>query len=115
MPRRLVLQLARLRHQRLDRALDQAADGDAIERDRRRARAPVGGVDVGRVGEHFERQAGGLGVVAREYDRAGAGIEHHGDARAVDLRGYVEVAAGRARNLDGAPVGDHVAGNESRP
>ena len=93
MPSRLVLQLAGLRHQRVDRTLDQAADGDAVERDRRGAGAAVGGVDADRIVEHFERQAGGLGVVAGEHDRARAGIEHHGDPRAVDLRGDGEIAA----------------------
>ena len=87
------LELARLRHQRVDRTLDQAADGDAVERDRRRTGAAVGGVDAGGIGEHFERQAGGFGVLAGQHDGAGAGVEHHGDPRAVDLRGDVEVAA----------------------
>ena len=80
------LQLAGLRHQRVDGAFDQAADGDAIERHRRGAGAAIGGVDVDRVVEHFERQAGSLGVLAGEHNRARAGVEHHRYPRAVDLR-----------------------------
>ena len=46
MPSRLVRELARLRDQRRHRALDDAADGEAVERHRRRAGAAVGGVDL---------------------------------------------------------------------
>ena len=42
--------------------------------------------------EHFERQAGRLGVVAGQHHRARAGVEHHRHAHAVDLRADVEVA-----------------------
>ena len=67
-----------------------------------------------RIGEHFERQAGGLGVLAGEHNRAGAGVEHHRNPRAVDLRVDVEVAIEGARDLHGAAVGDDVAGHELR-
>ena len=80
--------------------LDEAADREAIERDRRRPRAPIGGFDVGRVGEHLERQTGGLGVLACEHHGTRAGVEHHGDVCAVDLRGHVEIAVHRAGDFD---------------
>ena len=81
---------------------------------RRRARAAVGGIDVGRVGEHFERQAGGLGVLAGQHHRARAGIEHHGDGAPLILRGHVEIAAECARPRP-CVRGDDVAGNKLAP
>ena len=100
MPSRLVSQLAGLRDQRRHRALDDAADGEAVERHRRGAGAAVRGVDLDRIGQHFERQAGGLGGLLRQHDGAGAGVEHHRDARAVDLRRHLEIAAAAAHDLD---------------
>ena len=66
------------------------------------AGAAVGGVDIDGIGQHFERQARGLGGLLGQHDRARAGVEHHGDARAVDLRRHLEVAAAAAHDLDGA-------------
>ena len=98
MPSRLCLELSRLRHQRRHRAFGQAADGEAVERHRRRAGAAVGGVDIDRVVEHLDRQAGGLGRFLGEHHRACAGVEHHRHSRAVDVRSHGEVAAAaRAR------------------
>ena len=57
---------------------------EAVERDRRGARAAIGGIDIDRIGEHFDRQAGGLGGFLGQHHRACAGVEHHRDARAVD-------------------------------
>ncbi len=50
---------------------------EPVERDRRGAGAAVGGVDVDRIVQHFERQAGGLGGLLGQHDRARAGVEHH--------------------------------------
>ncbi len=77
MPSRLVRKLAGLRDQRRHRALDDAADREAVERDGGGAGAAVGGVDLHRVGQHFERQARGLGGLLGQHDRARAGVEHH--------------------------------------
>ena len=41
------------------------------------AGAAVGGVDADRIGQNFERQAGGLGGLLGQHDGARAGVEHH--------------------------------------
>ena len=110
----IVLELSGLRHQRRHRALGQSADGEAIERHRRRARAAIGGVDIDRIVEHFDRQAGGLGRFLRQHHRACAGVEHHRHARAVDMRGHREVAAMAAHDFDIAAVAGHVARHQFR-
>src|SRR5262249_15122174 len=48
----------------------------------------------------FEREARGLGGLVGEDDGARAGVEHHGNVRAVDLRGNRESSAARARDFD---------------
>src|SRR5579885_1251741 len=106
------LEQARLRHQRQNRMLDQAADSDPVERHRRCARAAVRGVDVRRVGEHFERQACRPGGVMGQHHGTRAGVEHDGDRCSVDLCRHVEVAARHARHLYRAPVCDHMAGHQ---
>ena len=63
------------------------------------AGAAVRGIDLHRIGQQLERQAGGLGGLLREHDGARAGVEHHGDARAVDLRRHLEIAAAPAHDL----------------
>ena len=68
-------------------------------------RAAIGGVDLNRIVEDFERQARRLGRFLGEHDRTRAGIEHHRDARAVDLGRDRETAAAAARNFDRAPPG----------
>ena len=84
--------------------LGDAPDRDAIERHRRRARAAVRGLDVDGVGEHFERQAGCLRGILGEHHGGRAGIEHHREARAVDLRRHLEVPAAAARDFDRKPA-----------
>ncbi len=112
MPSRLFLSWPGLRDQRRHRALGQPADGEAVERHRRRAGAAVGGIDVDGVVEHFERQAGGLGGFLREHHRARAGIEHHRHARAVDMRADREIAAAAAHDFDVAAVAGDMAGHQ---
>ncbi len=52
--------------------------------------------------QHFERQPGGLGRLRGEHHRARAGVEHHPDPRAVDLRVDEIFAAAPAHDLDRA-------------
>src|SRR5205085_7355891 len=47
--------------QRRHGTLENATDGDAVKRHRRRMRASIGGIDFHRVVEHFERQSSGFG------------------------------------------------------
>ena len=82
-----------------------AADREAVERHRRGARAAVGGVDVDRIVQHLDRQAGGLGGLLRQHHRARAGVEHHRHPRAVDVRGDREIAAAPAHDFDVARRG----------
>ena len=81
------------------------------QRHRGGARAAVRGVDA-RIVQHFERQAGGLRGFLRQHDRARAGVEHHRDARAVDLGRDLEFAALAARDLDRAAARRRAAGHE---
>src|SRR5262245_21200657 len=76
-------QLSALRDERGNRPFHDPADRDAVERDRRGARAPVGGLDCDCVSEHLDREPDGTGGVLRQDDGAGAGIEHHIDTGAV--------------------------------
>jgi len=91
------------------RALFDSADRETVERDRRGARAPIRGIDRDRVGQHFQWQSGRLGGLLGEHDRARAGIEHEGNARAVDLGDDREISAGAAREFHRAPAGRGVA------
>jgi hypothetical protein len=93
------------RDERRDRALGDASDRHPIERDRRGAGAAVGGVDVDGIGEDFEREPRRLGRLVGQHDGARAGVEHHRDVSAVDLRRDRETSAAAARDLDGAPPG----------
>jgi hypothetical protein len=92
-------ELTGLRDQRRHCAFDDIADCQAIERDGGGAGAAVGGVDVDRVGQEFKRQSRGLRRLLGEHDGGRAGVEHHGDARAVDLGRHLEVAAAAAHDL----------------
>ena len=107
-----IRQLSRLRDQRRNRALGNAADRYSIERDRRGPRAPVRGVYVDGVIEEFERKPGGFGRLLGENHRARPRVEHHWDARPVDLRGKREASAAAARDLDGSSLADRPAGDE---
>src|SRR5262249_5584580 len=67
-------QLPGLGDERGDRALDDAADRQSVERDRRGAGAAVRGVDVDGIVEDFERKARGLCRLVGEDDCARAGV-----------------------------------------
>ncbi len=114
MPRRLVLSCPGCATKASTERSTRPPTAMRSSRTERGAGAAVGGLDRHRIGQHLDRQAGGLGILAAEHDRACAGIEHHGDRHAVDLRAHVEVARHGARDLDGAAMGDDVAGNKLR-
>ncbi len=76
-PEQALAQLARLRDQRRHVALHDAADADGLQRHRRGAGAPVGGLDGHRIGQHFERQSRRLGRLVGQHHRACAGVEDH--------------------------------------
>src|SRR5215211_5878934 len=93
-------------------ALEDGADGHAVERDGRRAGAPICRLDVDVVRQKFERQAGGLGGLLGQHDRTGASIEHHRDVGAIDHDRYLEIAAAGARDLDACAALRGPPGNE---
>ena len=111
-PEQALAQLSRLRDERGHVALNNAADADGLQRHRCGAGAPIGGLDRHRIGQHLERQSRGLGRLLGQHDRARAGVEDHGHARAIDLRCHHEIAARAARHLDDAAAGRRVAGQE---
>ena len=66
---------------------------------KRGAGAAVRRIHLDRIGQQLQRQAGGLGGLLGEDHGAGAGVERHGDSRAVDLRRHLEIAGAPAHDL----------------